>query len=698
MRKVDLGLLFFFCFFLIQYAATAQISSQTPWVWMRGDNAGQIAGNYGTLRVPAATNKPGSRTMSVSWSSGGNALWLLGGYGSGGGTSTGRLNDLWKYDLTLKQWIWMSGDTVGDRVGVYGTRGVAAASNKPGSRSGSARWIDTAGNLWLFGGFGYAASSRANYMLNDLWLFDTTSKTWTWISGDSATTNPNGVYGQKGVPSAANNPGGRHGAVSWTDKDGNFWLFGGSGYAANGPEGYLNDLWKYDLALKQWIWISGDMTLNQGSVYGVREVPAAGNKPGAREFASGWIDTAGQLWLLGGGDAGGLYNDLWRFNPQTQQWTWMKGDNTPGRVGIYGIKDVANTANQPGARYGAASWRDNYNNFYLLGGIGFGSSGRDGFINDFWKYAPADNSWTWIKGDSLTGAFGIYGTMGQEDPRNMPGARNMSAYWTDHTGGFWIMAGDGFADGGRTTVLNDLWKLENCVKPLSPLSVNGDTQVCAGSTLVYSVPPVEWAISYNWTLPAGWTGSGTGNTIEVIAGTEGGYIEVAASSGCDTSDVLSIEVKVNNPEAIITTEGFVLGTSATFSTYQWLLNERVIQGATQSQYQVDQNGNYRVVVTDELGCVDTSDIYAVNNYPNSGISESYDLKQISIYPNPADEVIFVKAPVPVTVTLSCLDGRIMGVYYRPEHISVKNLVPGIYYISISDDKGNRIKTEKLIRK
>jgi hypothetical protein len=43
-----------------------------------------------------------------------------------------------------------------------------------------------------------------------------------------------------GSPAASNVPGARDSAVSWTDKNGNFWLFGGSGSV-----GFFNDLWSY---------------------------------------------------------------------------------------------------------------------------------------------------------------------------------------------------------------------------------------------------------------------------------------------------------------------------------------------------------------------------------------------------------------------------------------------------------------------
>ncbi|HYH13752.1 MAG TPA: kelch repeat-containing protein, partial [Flavisolibacter sp.] len=123
-------------------------------------------------------------------------------------------------------WTWMHGDTTGNKTGIYGTKGVPAAANKPGARDGAVSWTDASGNFWLFGGkYPYTFDDKT-YYFNDLWKYNPTTNQWTWVSGDSF-TNSTGIYGTKGVPAAANKPGARDGAVSWTDASGNFWLFGG---------------------------------------------------------------------------------------------------------------------------------------------------------------------------------------------------------------------------------------------------------------------------------------------------------------------------------------------------------------------------------------------------------------------------------------------------------------------------------------
>ena len=125
---------------------------------------------------------------------------------------------------------------------MYGTQGVAAANNVPGSRCSGVSWIDNSGNLWLFGGQGYGSTGTVNGDLNDLWEYSPATKEWTWVDGSNTGTQqgPSGVYGTLGVAAATNVPGGRDSAVSWTDSNGNFWLFGGESAES------LNDLWRND--------------------------------------------------------------------------------------------------------------------------------------------------------------------------------------------------------------------------------------------------------------------------------------------------------------------------------------------------------------------------------------------------------------------------------------------------------------------
>jgi N-acetylneuraminic acid mutarotase len=263
------------------------------------------------------------------------------------------------------------------------------------TRTGAVSWVDSAGNLWLFGGQGNAATTPLGGYLNDLWIYSPAAGTWIWVSG-SNTHNSAGSYGTQGMPAAGNAPGGRASASAWIDSLGNLWLFGGFGYDSAGSFGYLNDLWRFNPIAGTWTWISGSSASNGNSSYGTVGIPSASNVPGGRDVAASWIDPSGNFWLFGGygfdssntfANAGNL-GDLWEFSPATGLWTWIDGSNVAGSAGTYGTLGTAGFSNAPGGRQAAAPWVDAAGNLWLLGGSGADSNGHSGELNDLWKYTP----------------------------------------------------------------------------------------------------------------------------------------------------------------------------------------------------------------------------------------------------------------------------------------------------------------------
>lgn len=280
------------------------------WTWVSGDNILSQAGVYGTKGTVAAGNKPGGRSGAVSWKDQSGNLWLFGGLGYDTNGTWSYLNDLWKWDGT--NWTWMSGSNLTGQYGSYGTKGVSASSNTPGSRRYAVSLVDRNGSFWLFGGDGQAKSVSG--YLNDLWKWDGTN--WIWVAGDDQPTI-SATYGTKGIAAPTNKIGGRMQANAWIDNSGNFLFFGGNGTAGNGVTGSsLNDLWRWDGTY--WTWVAGDSSSAQGGIYGTKGVTSATNTPGARYGASSWIDKSGDIWMFGGyGYASttfpGYLNDLWRY-------------------------------------------------------------------------------------------------------------------------------------------------------------------------------------------------------------------------------------------------------------------------------------------------------------------------------------------------------------------------------------------------
>jgi len=210
-----------------------------------------------------------------------------------------------------------------------------------------------------------------------------------------------GPYGSLGNPATTNVPSGRSQAVSWTDRQGNLWLFGGKGYDFIGTLGYLNDLWKFNPSTREWAWVGGSNTIGcsgcgMPGIYGTETQADSANIPGGRNQAIGWTDSDGDLWLMGGNgfDSAGTYgplNDMWEFLPSTQQWAWMGGSDTvlaanQGQPGRYGHLGVPDGQNAPGGRGGTSNWTDSDSNLWLFGGTGDDAAGTDGILNDLWVY------------------------------------------------------------------------------------------------------------------------------------------------------------------------------------------------------------------------------------------------------------------------------------------------------------------------
>jgi N-acetylneuraminic acid mutarotase len=365
------------------------------WRWQAGLNSVNASGVFGTQGTGAASNVPGARYAGSTWTDASGNFWLFGGVGYDSTGVAGDLNDLWRYSPSTGQWTWISGGSAHNVAGVYGTQGTGAASNVPGARYSASSWIDSSGKLWLFGGVGYDLTGGVGN-LNDLWRYSPSTAQWTWISGGSA-DNAAGVYGTEDAAAASNVPGARYAASSWIDASGNFWLFGGYGDDLDGNLGYLNDLWQFSPSSKQWTWVGGEAASDASADYGTLGTVAATNVPGARQAASSWTDSSGNLWLFGGvgydatGGVGNL-NDLWQFSPSTAQWTWVSGGFGDNVGGVYGTRGTASASSVPGGRDSTSSWIDSSGNLWLFGGYGYDVGGQLGYLNDLWQYNPGSGS------------------------------------------------------------------------------------------------------------------------------------------------------------------------------------------------------------------------------------------------------------------------------------------------------------------
>jgi hypothetical protein len=350
---------------------------------------------------------------------------------------------------------WMHGPDTINQPAVYGSKGIPSVNNNPPSGDEFMTW--TSGNLlWLFGGY------FANFDWgNTLWNYNTNTDQWTWVSGPN-TVNQVAIYGTVGVASINNIPGARRGGASWKDSNGNLWLFGGYGYDG-ASSGYLNDLWKYSTLNNTWTWIGGAPYKDAQGNYGTMGSPSTSNIPSARTKSACWVDNAGNFWLFGGFGPNssasyyGSYNDLWKFNPVTNEWTWIYGSMNLDQSSNFGTKGVSSPSNVIGSRMGPSGVCDATGMFWIFGGL----QGSQGPFNELWKYDPTNGQWTWISGSNTNNPqYGIHGTKGVAAPGNVPASRITGSFWTDGNNNLWLTGGESWVYAlplWKYNITSDLW-------------------------------------------------------------------------------------------------------------------------------------------------------------------------------------------------------------------------------------------------
>lgn len=426
--------------------STAQIGGD--WMWVSGNSTPNSSAVYGPKGVASAAYTPGARDSHSGVVNAGGNFWMFGGED----VNQNLYNDLWMYTTATVQWTWVSGNNTVNNRGVYGTKGAFAAANQPGARMGQSITADDAGNVWLFGGYGFDGAGNLGY-LNDLWKFNPYTSQWAWVAG-SNTANAPAIYTTLLATGTDGVPGSRYYPSIAADASGNIWVFGGYGYDANGNKGVMDDLWAYRPATGDWVWHSGYKTRNNAGFYNLK---GSSGIVGGRYQQSMVADGSGNLWLFGGTDGANHYfNDLWK-TPTTGAsagtWIWVGGDNTTNNGGIYGTKTVTATTSMPGSRSAATLMTDGSGGFWLFGGYGFDVSTAPGALNDLWQYTSSTGEWTWAGGDDVRGQSAVYGGIGFPAPANKPSGRQAQP-------GF-ISSGNVYIMGGGTplsTDNNDLWE------------------------------------------------------------------------------------------------------------------------------------------------------------------------------------------------------------------------------------------------
>lgn len=203
-----------------------------------------------------------------------------------------------------------------------------------------------AGAMWVYGGRGKLPGGSMNVLFDDLWKFETATRTWTRID-------------------AAGGPGGRMNATLVHDAARNaLLLFGGNAGSAVSVD-LRNDVWRFDIAAGTW-----------------SRVETSGEAPRARLFHAAFYDTMRDRMVVFGGADENLFSnnaryfsDLLALDLQTGAWTTLANGSTARMQG----------------RFWAGLVHDTVHDHYVVFG------GHDdqtlGNRNDVYLYDPTRDRW-----------------------------------------------------------------------------------------------------------------------------------------------------------------------------------------------------------------------------------------------------------------------------------------------------------------
>jgi N-acetylneuraminic acid mutarotase len=332
------------------------------------------------------------------------------------------------------------------------------SETNPSPRSNTVSWSDPKGGLWVFGGSGYDQNYQWG-VFRDMWRYDPSANSWKLIKGK---TNQAQFAAPQKTESELPLP--RKDAASWVDKKGGLWLYGGRSLS---DLEHLDDLWRFDPDQGTWSKVKGAEKVNQRPDHGKQNQSGNDSSPGSRSAATAWTDPEGNLWLFGGvsyqsedNGKASYYNDLWKFDTGTRQWTWIGGSDKANQPTKPRGKNQQTDQIIPSPRTGAAAWMEEKSGeLFLYGGYGYDSTGiHQGGLSDLWSYSLKSGTWTLksnsIKLDAEPEVFT------QNSKENTPGFRISAISWVRKPGELYLTGGHNLWGSSQTFIDKRLWKYD----------------------------------------------------------------------------------------------------------------------------------------------------------------------------------------------------------------------------------------------
>jgi len=252
------------------------------------------------------------------------------------------------------------------------------------------------------------------------------------------------------------------------------------------------------------------------------------------------------------------------------------------------------------------------------------------------------------------------------------------------------------SDGNSQTTVTQTAYVTSIEPANVPSSISGALALCDTDTEVYSVTN-DPSVVYNWTIPAGWSGTSTTNTITVTAGPTGGNMEVNAENICGMSanSTLAVIVGTGAPTAGFTSSNTnydysFTSTSVNAGTWSWDFGDGIgTSNLENPDYTYTTNGTFTVTLTVDNGC--GTDVFTeVITITGVGLDEN-SLNLVSIYPNPTDDVINIQVSADMIgkeYSIKDLMGKNLATGLISDQlttIGLSSLSSGIYFVSVGEN-------------
>jgi hypothetical protein len=257
------------------------------------------------------------------------------------------------------------------------------------------------------------------------------------------------------------------------------------------------------------------------------------------------------------------------------------------------------------------------------------------------------------------------------------------------------------------TLTSNTIQVQVIQNPTATITAIGNTTICSGSAVTLQVNNGGPNVTYQWKKNGVNIQNANSSSLSVTqAGT---YTVAVANVNCPTSAVSSNSIVINvnptpTPNINTTATTIPLGSSVTLfttnvpgQTYQWQKLTGIlfqnINGATNTSYQANSAGTYRVRATNSFGCIGFSspvNLIMAQLPPNDDVVKTFTELNIALYPNPTNEVIYLDVPdtlIGQTYTILDINGRVLikeTILDKTSTISLLNLARGSYWIQMEN--------------